>query len=65
MRYHLFQKFFGKMVKIKQTSFLSTSGMILMFGNCIWSATLYTKLFKMRRNAFCKELYIENLFITN
>ena len=24
MRYHLFQKFFGKMVKIKETSFLST-----------------------------------------
>ena len=23
MRYHLFQKFFGKMVKIKETSFLS------------------------------------------
>ena len=25
MRYHLFQKFFGKMVKIKEMSFLSTS----------------------------------------
>ena len=24
MRYHFFQKFFGKMVKIKETSFLST-----------------------------------------
>ena len=24
MRYHLFQKFFGKMVKIKETSFLFT-----------------------------------------
>ena len=24
MRYHLFQKFFGKMVRIKETSFLST-----------------------------------------
>ena len=24
MRYHLFKKFFGKMVKIKETSFLST-----------------------------------------
>ena len=34
MRYHLFQKFFGKMVKIKETSFLSTRGMTLMFGNC-------------------------------
>ena len=36
MRYHLFQKFFGKMVKIKETSFLSTRGIILMFGNCMW-----------------------------
>ena len=35
MRYHLFQKFFGKMVKIKEMSFLSTRGMTLMFGNCI------------------------------
>ena len=35
MRYHLFQKFFGKMVKIKETSFLSTRGMTLMFGNCM------------------------------
>ena len=35
MRYHLFLKFFGKMVKIKETSFLSTKGMIMMFGNCI------------------------------
>ena len=33
MRYHLFQKFFGKMVEIKETSFLSTRGMILIFGN--------------------------------
>ena len=36
MRYHLFQKFFGKMVKIKEMSFLSTKGMGLMFGNCIF-----------------------------
>ena len=35
MRYHLFQKFFGKMVEIKEMSFLSTRGMGLMFGNCI------------------------------
>ena len=35
MKYHLFQKFFGKMVKIKEMSFLSTKGMGLMFGNCI------------------------------
>ena len=30
----MFQKFFGKMVKIKETSFFSTRGMILIFGNC-------------------------------
>ena len=35
MRHHLFQKFFGKMVKIKEMSFLSTRGIGLMFGNCI------------------------------
>ena len=29
MRYHLFQKFFGKMVKIKETSFLFTRGITL------------------------------------
>ena len=38
MRYHLFQKFVVKMVKIKETSFLSTRGMTLMFGNCICEA---------------------------
>ena len=37
MRYHLFQKVFGKMVKIKETSSLSTRGMTLMFGNCMSS----------------------------
>ena len=36
MRYHLFQKLFGKMVKIKEMSFFSTRGMGLMFGNCIY-----------------------------
>ena len=35
MRYHLSQKFFGKIVKIKETSFLSIRGMTLMFGNCM------------------------------
>ena len=34
MRYHLLQKFFGKMVKITEMSFLFTRGMGLMFGNC-------------------------------
>ena len=35
MRYHLFQKFFGKMVKIKETSFLSTRGMYLSCHGCM------------------------------
>ena len=35
MRYHLFQKFFGKMVKIKETSFLSTRGAVCFALNCI------------------------------
>ena len=33
----LFQKFYGKMVKIKEMSFLSTRGMGLMFGNCMYT----------------------------
>ena len=36
MRYHQFRKFFGKMVRIKETSFLSTRGMILIFRNCCY-----------------------------
>ena len=40
MRYHLFQKFFGKMVEIKEMSFPFTRGMILMFGNCRLICTL-------------------------
>ena len=40
MRYHLFQKFFGKMIEIKEMSFLSTRGMTLMFGNCITSMVI-------------------------
>ena len=35
MRYHLFQKFFGKMVKIKETSFLSIRGMYLSCHGCM------------------------------
>ena len=34
MRYHLFQKFGGKMVKIKETSFLSTRGAVWLALNC-------------------------------
>ena len=44
MRYYLFQKFFEKMVKIKETSFLSTSGMILIFGNCRCMKIIYHQL---------------------
>ena len=40
MRYHLYQKFFGKVVKIKEMSFLSTRGMGLMFGNCSYGFPL-------------------------
>ena len=32
MRYHLFQKFFGKMVKIKETSFLAQEPLKYMDG---------------------------------
>ena len=44
----MFQKFFGKMVKIKEMSLLSTRGMGLMFGNCIvtTSMVLYKDLQK-------------------
>ena len=34
MRYHLFQKYFGKMVKIKKTFFLSTWGITFIWHNC-------------------------------
>ena len=47
MRYHLFQKFFGKMVQIKETSFLSTRGMGLMFGNCIQGFNVYIINFEL------------------
>ena len=36
MRYHLFQKFFEKMVKIKEMSFLSTRGMYLSCHSCTY-----------------------------
>ena len=35
MRYHLFQKFCGKMVEIKETSFLSTRGAVCFALNCM------------------------------
>ena len=35
MRYHLFQKFFGKMVEIKERSFLSTRGAVCFALNCM------------------------------
>ena len=34
MKYHLLQKFFGKMVKIKETSFIFTRGITLTQHNC-------------------------------
>ena len=46
MRYHLFQKFFGKMVKIKETSFPSTKGMYLSCHGCIVIILLYSNLDK-------------------
>ena len=35
MRYHLFQKFFGKMVKIKETSFLSAKKSSFSASHCM------------------------------
>ena len=35
MRHHLFQKLFGKMVKIKEMSFPSTKGMYLSCHGCM------------------------------
>ena len=37
MRYHLFQKFFAKLVIMKEMYLLSTKGMTWMFGNCRFS----------------------------
>ena len=34
MRYHLFQKFFGKMVKIKETSFLLSKCLVSIGQHC-------------------------------
>ena len=52
MRYHLFQKFFGKMVKIKETSFLLSKCLVSIAHHCICSVTglelpifLFTKAF--------------------
>ena len=39
MRYHLFQKFCGKMVKIKETAFLSMRGAVCFALNCILNKT--------------------------
>ena len=36
MRYHLFQKFFGKMVKIKETSFLLIKCLVSIAHHCRW-----------------------------
>ena len=44
MRYHLFQKFCGKMVKIKETSFLSTRGAVCFALNCIFNESSKTPI---------------------
>ena len=36
MRYHLFKKFFGKMVKIKETSFLSPKKSSFSASHCMY-----------------------------
>ena len=75
MRYHLFQKFFGKMVKIKETSFLFIRGMTLMFRNCMcriksWELSLprYPTMNSGHCNMFRtieKSTMIYPIFLTN
>ena len=49
MRYHLFQKFFGKTVKIKETSFLSAKESSFSASHCMFStSTKSPKLVKFR-----------------
>ena len=56
MRYHLFQKFCGKMVKIKKTSFLSTRGAVCFALNCMsWMQNWSMKSQKKSRNK-CKKI---------
>ena len=43
----MFQKFFGKMVRIKETSFLSTRGMILIIGNCMYLGFALTAVVRL------------------
>ena len=43
MRYHLFQKFFGKMVEIKETSFISSRGAVCFALNCRWYCNHFSK----------------------
>ena len=72
MRYHLYQKSFGKMVEIKEMSYLSTRGMGLMFGNCICKVPreyqivevyIYAKCVNKKRSyTVHMMLYSEDLF---
>ena len=39
MRYHLFQKVFGKMVKVKETSFLLSKCLVSIAHHCIFLGT--------------------------
>ena len=55
----MFQKFFGKMVKIKETSFLSTRGMTLMFGNCVFGTIL------QRLQGACRKAIVYYFFLAN
>ena len=41
MRYHLFQKAFGKMVKIKETSFLLSKCLVSIGQHCMISSNLF------------------------
>ena len=53
MRYHLFQKFFWEMVKIKETSFLSTRGMYLSCHGCTYVCSAFSIIIEANdRRAF-------------
>ena len=58
MRYHLFLKLFGKMVKIKEMSFLSTRGMGLMFGNCILKKVMLKYYYESQKSFFYTNLNV-------
>ena len=45
MRYHLFQKFFGKMVKMKETSFLLSKCLVSIAHHCNAYSVAYAVVF--------------------